>query len=156
MPITISHSSPKAIPVIYLLKFHQQTEICPPLAVVGDVLTKLDDAEVHKKAVSIFWKSYSSTSDVGQDLKQDNFLRDNYEWFILTKQTERMKIQNARLEGFVGADESWRKVMNDQQKYWERSKSGDNEYILKRESYRVMLDAAAAADVAERAIQSGY
>jgi len=140
--------------VLYLLKFHRDTRILPPIAAVARMLERLNDAEVHKKAVALFWRDYSTAT--GNDLNAPNFLGSNFEWYVLTKQTQRMKITNARLQGFVGADAAWRRAMDAQQKYWERSTARENEFILKRGAERVMLDAEAAVAEAERAVASGY
>ena len=142
--------------VIYLLKFHQSSKICPPIAVVAETLKKLKDTKVHKKAVSIFWLDYSTSSNLNESISQSNFVRDSFEWFILTKQTERLKISNARLQGFVGSDEAWRRAMNSQYQSWQKSTSREEEYILKRDAYRAILDAEAAVNAAERAVSSGY
>ncbi|MEW6443231.1 MAG: hypothetical protein AB1640_20030 [bacterium] len=141
--------------VIYLLKFHQKNQVCPPIEAVSEALKKLKDAEVHKKAVAMFWKDYSSSSDVGSGLEKPNFLRDTFEWYILTKQTERQKIANARLAGYVGADEAWHRAMESQRASWEKSTSRESEFILKRGAYRVSLDAEAAVAEADRVVSGG-
>lgn len=142
--------------VLYILKFHQQTRVCPPIAVVAGALTKLKDADVHKKAVVIFWKDYSTTSNLNEGLDKPTFLRSSFEWYILTKQTERLKIRNARLQGFVGADTAWRRAMDSQQKFWEKSQSREDEFILRRDAYRAVFDAQAAVGAAERAVAGGF
>ncbi len=140
--------------VLYLLKFHRDTGVLPPIAAVARMLVRLNDTEVHKKAVAIFWRDYSTAT--GNDLNAPNFLESNFEWYVLTKQTERMKISNARLQGFVGSDSAWRRAMDAQQKYWERSVGREEAFILKRGGERVLLDAEAAVAEAERAVASGY
>jgi len=142
--------------VLYMLKFHHQTKVCPPIAVVAEALKRLNDSRVHKKAVAIFWKDYSTSSDISDSLLKPNFLKDNFEWYVLTKQTERLKISNTRLQGFVGSDVAWRRAMDAQQKFWEKSRAREDEFILKRGAYRVILDAQAAVADAERAAASGY
>ena len=142
--------------VLYILKCHQQTRVCPPIAVVAGALTKLKDADVHKKAVVIFWKDYSTTSNLNEGLDKPTFLRSSFEWYILTKQTERLKIRNARLQGFVGADTAWRRAMDSQQKFWEKSQSREDEFILRRDAYRAVFDAQAAVAAAERAVAGGF
>ena len=41
--------------VLYLLKFQKRYTICPPIEVVSNILTKLNDKEINKKAVALFW-----------------------------------------------------------------------------------------------------
>ena len=100
--------------VLYLLKFQKRYTISPPIEVVSNILTKLNDKEINKKAVALFWMQYSTTSDVNEGIGKPTFLKDIFEWYILVKQTEKMKISNARLKGYVGAEEAWRKAMNSQ------------------------------------------
>ncbi len=107
------YSSSDAL-VLYLLKFQKRYTICPPFEVVSNILTKLNDKEINKKAVALFWMQYSTTSDVNEGIGKPTFLKDIFEWYILVKQTEKMKISNARLKGYVGAEEAWRKAMNSQ------------------------------------------
>lgn len=142
--------------ILYMLKFHQQTTLCPPIAAVAEALKRLHDAEVHKKAVSIFWKEYSTSSNLEAAIRKPDFLENTFEWYILTKQTERLKISNARLKGFVGSDEAWRRAMNSQQQFWEKSRAREDEFLLKRGAQRVILDAQAAVADAERAVAGGY
>jgi len=59
-----------------------------------------------------------------------------------------LKIRNARLQGFVGADAAWRRVMDSQQNFWEKSQSRDDEFILHRDAYRAIFDAQAAVAAA--------
>ncbi len=141
---------------LYLLKFHQQTKICPPIKLAAELVKKINDSELHKKAVTIFWLEYSTTSDLNEGLDKPDALQDNFEYYILTKQTERLKIQNARLQGYVGSDEAWRKAMASQEKTWQKSSARQNEYILTRETYRVILDAQAAIIAAKYAVQSAH
>lgn len=142
--------------VLYLLKFHYQTKICPPLTIVAEALKKLNDTDIHKKAVSIFWLDYSTCSDLNEHITKPDALKSDFGWYILTKQTERLKISNARLAGYVGSDEAWRRAMNSQQQFWEKSRSREDEYLLTREAHRATFDAQAAVAAAERAIVSGY
>lgn len=142
--------------ILYMLKFHQQTTLCPPIAAVAEALKRLNDAEVHKKAVAIFWREYSTCSNLDASIRKPDFLESTFEWYILTKQTERLKISNARLQGFVGSDEAWRRAMNSQQQFWEKSRSREDEFLLKRGAHRVTLDAQAAVADAERAVAGAY
>ncbi len=142
--------------VLYMLKFHQQTKVCPPIAMVAEALKKLNDSKVHRKAVAIFWKEYSTSSDINNRLLSSNFLKNNFEWYIFTKQAERLKISNRRLKGFIGSDVAWRSAMDAQRKFWQKSRTRKDEFILNRDSYRVILNAQAAVAAAERAAVSGY
>lgn len=140
--------------VLYMLKFHHRNKVCPPIKVVAEAVEKINDTNIHKKAVTIFWKDYSTTSDLNENLDKPGRLHDDFEFYILTKQTERLKIQNAKLQGFVGSDEAWRKAMNSQEKSWQKSKEREDEYILTRDTYRVILDAQAAVAAAKYAVAS--
>ena len=144
--------SPSDALVIFLLKFHQQKKICPPIVVVGEILKKLSDSEISKKSVAVFWQDYSSTSNLDQAILKPDFLEETFEWYILTKQTERLKISNFRMEGYVASDEAWRKAMDSQRKFWEKSASREDEFILHRDANRVILNAEAAIHAAQRAV----
>ena len=132
--------------VIYMIKFHHQNKICPPISVVAEALQKLNDTNYAKKAVAVFWKDYSSASGTSS-------LSDSFDWYINTKATEKHKINNARLQGYVGAGEAWQKAMNSQRSSWEKSTQRQDEYILKRGAYRAILNAQAAVNAAELAIR---
>ncbi len=132
--------------VIYMIKFHQRHNICPPISVVAEALQKVHDANFAKKAVAVFWREYSTSSGRLS-------LADSFDWYINTKATEKHKINNARLQGYVGAGEAWQRAMNSQRSSWEKSTQRQDEYILKRGAYRAILNAQAAVDAAERAIQ---
>jgi hypothetical protein len=132
--------------VIYMIKFHHQNKICPPVSVVAEALQKLHDTNYAKKAVVVFWKDYSSASGTSS-------LSEGFDWYINTKATEKHKINNARLQGYVGAGEAWQKAMNSQRSSWKKSTQRQDEYILKRGAYRAILNAQAAVDAAERAIR---
>jgi len=142
--------------VLYMLKFHHHTKVCPPIAVVAESLKKLNDTRVNKKSVAIFWKDYSTSSDLNSNLSTPNAFRKSFDWYILIKGTERAKIANMRLQGFVGADSAWRKAMNSQHQFWEKSRAREDEFILKRGAYRALLNSQAAVAAAERAVRSGY
>ncbi|MBN2091251.1 hypothetical protein JW964_16695 [candidate division KSB1 bacterium] len=138
--------------VLYLLKFHQQTRICPPIAVVTEALKKLKDSEIHKKAVSYFWLDYSTSSGLDQHIAKPNAFRNDFDWYILTKFTERLKYSNIRDAAYVGADQAWRRAMNSQQQFWEKSQARNDEYLLKRDANRAVFDAQAAVAAAEKAV----
>lgn len=132
--------------VIYMIKYHKKNNLCPPVSVMAAVLPKIHDTSYAKKAAAVFWKDYSSASG-------HSSLPESFEWYINTKSTEKHRISNMRLKGYVGAGEAWQKAMNSQRNSWEKSTQRQDEYILKRGAYRVILNAQAAVDAAERAIR---
>ena len=132
--------------VIYMLKFHLQHRICPPISVVAAALEKINDSRYAKKAAALFWKDYSTAAGASS-------LEQSFEWYINTKATEKNKIANLRLQGYVGADEAWQKAMHSQRSTWEKSTQRRDAYILKRDAYRVILDAQAAVAAAEQALR---
>ena len=132
--------------VIYMLKFHLQHRICPPISVVAATLEKINDSRYAKKAAALFWKDYSTAAGASS-------LEQSFEWYINTKATEKNKIANLRLQGYVGADEAWQKAMHSQRSTWEKSTQRRDAYILKRDAYRVILDAQAAVAAAEQALR---
>ncbi|MDP4206907.1 MAG: hypothetical protein Q8859_13030 [Bacteroidota bacterium] len=136
--------------VLYMLKFHQQTKTCPPIAVITESLKQLNDIEFNKKAVSIFWQEYCNYQKV--DISNANFLHDYFEIYILKKHTNRLKITNARLQGYVGAEEAWSKAMSSQQKSWQKSVEREDEFILKRDASRVIINTQDAVDAAAKAV----
>ena len=54
------------------------------------------------------------------------------------------------MQGFVGADAAWRRAMDSQQKFWEKSQSRDGEFVLRRDACRAIFDAQAAVAAAAR------
>jgi hypothetical protein len=141
--------------VLYLLKFHKDYKICPPLEVVSSMLSKLNDTELNRKSVGVFWMNYSTTSDVDDHLEKASFLKDRFTWYLDVKKTVKLKRSNARLRGLVGAEEAWSKAMLAQKKYWRKSTQRETEFILKRDAYRAVLDAENAVGQAEKAV-AGY
>jgi len=131
--------------VIYMIKFNQQNNVCPPISVVAAALQKVHDTNYAKKAVAVFWKDYSTASGHAS-------LSESFDWYINTKATEKHKISNMQLQGYVGAGEAWRRAMQSQRSSWEKSTQRQDEYILKRGAYRAVLNAEAAVAAAERAI----
>ena len=73
---------------------------------------------------------------INEGLNNPAFLRNSFEWYILTKQ---LKIRNTRLQGFVGADAAWRRAMDSQQKFLEKSQSREDEFVLRRDAYRAIF-----------------
>lgn len=140
--------------IIYMLKFHQLTKSCPPLAFVIESLQKLDDIEFNKKSAAIFWQMYCSISDV--DVTDANFLSTYLDLYCVNKLGNRFKMINTRLEGFVASEEAWSKAMKSQQQSWQKSTERQIEYILNRDAYRVVLNSQAAVDAAARAVSGGY
>jgi len=140
--------------ILYMLKFHQYSKMCPPIAVVVESLKQLNDEEFNKKALAIYWQEYSTYKKF--ELNSASFLSDYFSLYILTKYTNKLKISNAHLQGYVAADEAWSNAIQSQQKSWQKSTDNENEFILNREGYRVTLNAQAAADAAARAVSSGY
>jgi len=146
--------SPSDALVIYMLKFHLQTKLCPPLPVVVESLQKLNDAESSKSAVAFYWQQYSSYTDL--DLKAPNYLRDWFNNYMVIKFTQRTNAANARLGASVGAAEAWSNAMNSQQKSMQKSVDRQNEYIQDRDNYRGILSSQAAVDAAAKAVAGGY
>lgn len=131
--------------VIYMIKFHQQNNICPPISVVAAALQKVHDSRYAKKAAAVFWRDYSTASGHAS-------LAESFDWYINTKATEKHKISNMQLQGYVGAGEAWQRAMQSQRSSWEKSTQRQDEYVLKRGAYRAILNAQAAVAAAERAI----
>jgi hypothetical protein len=147
--------SPADTLVLYLFKFQARTRVCPAFAVVDTLLGRLRDSELNKRAVRRFWQDYSTTTDADDNMSDPGDLARNFDWYILVKGTERLRRSNARLKGHVGSAEAWQRAMSSQQRSWERSRAAADEFILKRDAYRVALDAGAAVAAAERAA-AGY
>ena len=78
----------------------------------------------------------------------------NFENYILTKFIQRQKIINAPLKRFVGSDEVWRRAMDSQRQFWEKSRQREDEFVLTRGAYRTLFNAAAAIAAAEAAMIS--
>ena len=146
--------SPADALVLYFLRFHRERGVCPPVSAMSQALTQLNDAEVHRKAAAIFWLDYSSAKNTGPFISKPTGLRDAFQWYISTKQTERLRISNARLQDFVGATEAWRRAMEGQRQFWEKNQAREQEFILKRGAYRTLLDAQAAVAAAQNAVGS--
>lgn len=140
---------------LYLVKFHQQTGVCPPAEVVAEMAAQLEETETHRKALAVFWRDYSTARREPGSLEDPGHLRESFEWYIAAKQAERLRRGNAALEGFVAADEAWRKAADAQRESWQRARDREDAYIVERDAYRVLLDGQAAIAAAEAAVQGG-
>ncbi|MDP4186222.1 MAG: hypothetical protein Q8862_13840 [Bacteroidota bacterium] len=53
---------------------------------------------------------------------------------------------------YVGAEEAWSKAMSSQQKSWQKSVEREDEFILKRDASRVIINTQDAVDAAAKAV----
>jgi len=102
--------------VLLALKSASRDRRLLPEAAFTSALKTVTDSDLNKGIAHAFWREFALES--GGSLKQP--VGFHFENYILKKSATKTKRGNARLQGFVAADQQWRKVMNSEQKRQDR------------------------------------
>ena len=160
--------------VLYALKLTNQARACIPVGEFAAALDRVRDGDVHKMAALRFWATlcssqrFESEAAAAADARSRielakkmpeifdaDLLTNDFKSYITVKVTERTRVVNQRLRGPLEAANAWQRAMDSDQKFQQSVRDANQRTQTARDSYRVQLDAEAAAAAAERAVASG-
>jgi len=135
--------SPADALVLYALKYHHQGKGCVPAEWLAQALVQTKDTETAKRSATAFWSEYCAAQGEKSKAEADG-LKQDFEWYINTKLSKRLKRSNAALEAQVKSEEAWRRAMESDRKSRDTQRSQEDQARLLRDSYKTEWAAQAA------------